>query len=192
MTVKIALANIVTAFEPKALGTKVTDGLSFGLVLGAAVKAFDFTTQRVPGQGFVTLGDDAKAFVSAGVGRRVDDPTAYVVRFHRGRCEAYLKREHAAPVDGVAAVVYTVAAYLADPDVAGDAAEVERITREAPTHVLVAVLAFAGPKAPLPPIRLVHNLAGGNKEAVTWTADEIRAKAVEVRAYDEVWAVVAD
>jgi hypothetical protein len=56
----------------------------------------------------------------------------------------------------------------------------------------VAVLAFAGPKAPLPPIRLVHNLAGGNKEAATWTADEIRAEAVEIRAYDETWAVVAD
>lgn len=188
----IALANIVTAFEPKALGTKVTNGLSFGLVLGQAVKTFDFTAQRVPGQGFVTLPDEAKTYVSAGVGRRVDDPNAYVIRFHRGRCEAYLKREYAAPVDGVAAIVYTVAAYLADPETAGDAVETARITREAPTHVLVAILAFAGPQAPLPLIRFVHNLAGDNKEAATWTADEIRTKAAEIRAYDETWSVVAD
>jgi len=37
-----------------------------------------------------------------------------------------------------------------------------------------------------------NDLAGGNKEALVWTADEIRAKATEIRAYDEEWAVVAD
>lgn len=192
MTIKIALANIVTAFDEKTIGSKVTHPVQFGLILSTAVVGFDFGAQRVPGQGFINLPAEANAYVAAGVGKRLDDETAYVVRLHRGRCSAYLKREHAAPVDGVAAVVYTVAAYLADPDVAGDAAEVERITRENPTHVLVAVLAFAGPQAPLPPIRFVHNLAGGNKEALTWTADEIRAKATEIRAYDEQWVGVAD
>jgi hypothetical protein len=189
---KIERANIVTAFAEKTIGSKVTMACAFSAALIKAVEAFDFGAQRVPGQGLIKLPNEACAFVSAGVGKRVDDESAYVVRLHRGRCSAYLKREHAAPVEGVAVVVYTVAAYLADPDVAGDAAEVGRIARETPTHILVAVLAFAGPQAPLPPIRFVHNLAGGNKEALTWTADEIRAKAAEIRAYDEVWAGVAD
>ena len=193
MTLSLAsLANIVTAFGRDTIGTKVTNEPRFWETLHSAIDTFDFAAQRVPGQGFVPLPDAARYYVSAGVGKRVDNPEAYVVRFHRGRCEAYLKREHAAPVDGVAAIVYTVAAYLADPDVAGDAAEIARIAAENPKHILVAVLAFAGPQAPLPPIRFLHNLAGGNKEAAVWTADEIRAKAVEIRAYDETWAVVAD
>jgi len=58
--------------------------------------------------------------------------------------------------------------------------------------VLVAVLAFAGPKAPLTPHRLVKNLAGGNKEALLWSADEIRAKCAEAAGYWDEWCVVAD
>ena len=58
--------------------------------------------------------------------------------------------------------------------------------------MLVAVLAFAGPKAPLSPYRLVHNLAGGNNEAAQWTADEIRAKALESKVYYDEWCTVAD
>jgi len=60
------------------------------------------------------------------------------------------------------------------------------------THVVVAVLAAAGPKPPFSPFRLVANLAGGNNEAKKWTADEIRLTAVGVLAYDENWVVVAD
>jgi hypothetical protein len=76
-----------------------------------------------------------------------------------------------------------------DPDVAYD--DVARI--ENATHVLVAVLAYAGPAdPPLTPYRLVWNLGGGNREAALYTADEIRAKAKDCIDYDAYWAVVAD
>lgn len=88
--------------------------------------------------------------------------------------------------------MYTAEAYLSDPDVAGDEAEVRRIQRSGCTHVLVAVLASAGPKSPYSPERFVSNLAGGNKEALTWSAEEIRQKAAEVTAYAREWSVVAD
>lgn len=51
---------------------------------------------------------------------------------------------------------------------------------------------FAGPKAPLTPHRLVANLAGGNRAALVWTADEIRAEAMASNEYDREWCVVAD
>jgi hypothetical protein len=60
------------------------------------------------------------------------------------------------------------------------------------THVLVAVLAFAGPQSQLSPHRFAANLAGGNHEAQAWTADEIRAKAKDIMAYDNEWVTVAD
>jgi hypothetical protein len=41
----------------------------------------------------------------------------------------------------------------------------------------VAVL--ADPESPLPPYQRVCNLASGNHEALTYTADEIRARAKE-------------
>jgi hypothetical protein len=56
----------------------------------------------------------------------------------------------------------------------------------------VAVLAFAGPKAPLTPYRLVHNLAGGNNEVEAWTKEDILTKAKESLAYWNEWVVVAD
>jgi hypothetical protein len=38
----------------------------------------------------------------------------------------------------------------------------------------------------------VANLAGGNLEALTWTADEIRQKAKEIKEFTSEWSVVAD
>lgn len=185
-------ANILQAFDPVAVGTKVTDRSAFLACLADAVEGFDFDAQTTPGQGFVSLPESAKSTVSAGVGRRVNDASAYVLRSWRGRVEALLRRERAAEVDGVAAVVYTADAYLSDPEVGESADEVDRIKRSGATHVIVAVLAFAGPKAPLSPHRLVSNLAGGNKDALKWSADEIREKAREVDAYDAEWCVVGD
>jgi len=192
MDCKILNANIVTAFGPKTIGTKVTQPATFMALLKDSVLATDFAAQRQPGQAFIKLPDLTRLTVSAGVGLRTTDPENFVLREHRGVVSAFLKREHAAEVEGVAAVVYTVEAYLADPDVSGDAAEVERIKEGGATHILVAVLAFAGPQAPLGPGRLVHNLAGGNREAALWSADEIRTKAAESSEYWKTWATVAD
>lgn len=152
-------ASIVTAFDTATIGTKVTDLTGFWLAADAAVALHDFAADRVPGQGFVDC-PAAIPFVSAGVGPQSTDPGAYICRLHRDRVSAYLRREYAAPVTGCALIVYTRVAYLADPDTTPE--EVARIGDA--EHVLVAVLAFAGPKAPLTPYRLISNLAGGNKE----------------------------
>jgi hypothetical protein len=188
-TMKIAYSNILTAFDAAGvIGSKVTNHEAFLAELGAAVAEHDFAEDRVPGQGFVHLGERVNAFVSAGVGSASADPADYVLREHRGRVSAFLRRELAAPVEGCAAIVYTAEAYLADPEV--DAAEADAL--QGATHVLVAVLAFAGPESSLTPFRLVSNLAGGNKEAKAWSADEIRTKAEESSTYWGTWAAVAD
>ena len=191
MKIKLTPANILTALNGAAIGTRVTNVSRFFEVAEAAVAAFDFAGQRVPGQGFI-LCNDLAPVLSAGVGKRSANPDDYVCRVHRGRVDAYLRRDLAAPCEGAALVVYTREAYLADPDVAKDGAERTRIEASGATHVIVAVLGFAGPKAPLSPFRLVANLAGGNKEALVWTADEIRAQAKASLDYDAEWAVVAD
>lgn len=187
---KIVNANIVTAFNERAIGTKVTDPSFFRNFLVEAIASTDFASQRVPGQAFIMLPREAHATVSAGCGKRTLDPDDYIARVHRGEVGLYLKREHAAEVEGLAVVVYTADAYRADPDVAGDPAEVERIGDA--THVLVAVLAFAGPKSPLPKGTFIHNLAGGNKEAALYSADEIREMAKAIDAYWGEWCIVAD
>ena len=189
---KIVNANIVTAFDAKAIGTKVTNPNTFRAHLADAIGSTDFAAQRVPGQAFLNLPEAAYSTVSAGVGKRTLNPEDFVLREYRGKVGTFLKREHAAPVEGLACVVYTVAAYLSDPDVASDEGEAERVKGLNATHVLVAPLAFSGPKAPYPLGVLVHNLAGGNKEALLWSADEIREKATETNAYWGEWCVVAD
>jgi hypothetical protein len=187
--IRLLRSNICTGFGPMAIGTRVQRTGPFLSGAIDAIEKYDFTTGKVPGQGFI-VAPELVEYVSAGVGRRSEDPNHYVCREHRGIVSAYLKREYAAVATGCALVVYTKDAYLADPDVTTE--EAALVTAEGATHVLVAVLAFAGPDSPLPTYRLVWNLAGGNREALVWTADEIRAKAKAAIDYDNLWSTVAD
>lgn len=193
-TGKIELASIVTAFDDQTIGSKVTNTNLFMGVLARGIDATDFDDQRVPGQALIPLGEDTVLeAVSAGVGKHTQNPEDYVVRRYRGKVRLFLRRELAEPVQSVSAVVYTRDAYLDDPDVQDEPPEYNRIANSDCTHVLVAVLASAGEDAsPLSPGRLVHNLAGGNKEAQEWDADEIRAKACEAVDYYSEWTTVAD
>ena len=182
---------IITCLSDNTIGTKVTDLAKFNEVLYKAVSFCDFEAQRQPGQGFIMC-PELIPYISAGVGRATDDPNDYVKRSYRGRVRTYLKREKAAVCEGAALVVFTRDAYLADPETKSNEQETVRIKASSATHVLVAVLGYAGPKAPLSPEALVHNLAGHNNEALKWSADEIRAKAKESDEYHSEWSVVAD
>lgn len=188
--IKLAIADIVTAYDPQTIGSKVIDIRIFNQALVRAIALHDPLTDRQPGQHFIKLSDAVCQYVSAGVGKASKDPNDYVLRFHREKVSAYLKREFAALTESVACVVYTLDAYLKDPDATPE--ESARIIAENPTHVLVAVLASAGSPSPLTPFRLVHNLAGGNLEALKYTDDEIRAKAKESLTYHNTWSTVAD
>lgn len=178
----IQKSNIVTAFDNKTIGSKVTQPSVFLRAAERAIEAFDFDSQRVSGQGFIAC-PDAIPYVSSGDGRHTHKVEDYHLREHRGEIQTYLKRELAASIQSCHLVVYTREAYLSDPEVTE--------TVDAP-YVLVAVLASAGPKPELSPLRLISNLAGGNREALVWTADEIRAKAKAVREYALEWCTVAD
>lgn len=190
----ITPSDICSAYDYSAIGSRITNIIEFSRELEAAIAEHDFTKDRVPGQGFIAL-PGAVPYVSAGVGRPLQDPLCYVLRLYRGKVSAFLRREHAAPVESCHVVVYTKEAYLNDPDVTTE--EAARVAanilhgREV-THVLVAVLAAAGPTSQLGAHRFTANLAGGNHEAQLWTADEIRAKARAIMAYDQDWVTVAD
>jgi len=188
--VNLWVSEICSAFDDSPVGTKVTDIVKFLEAAETAVAAYDFSKTRVPGQGFLMC-PEVVPFISSAVGRRSSNPEDYTLREHRGVVAAYLKRQFAAPVTGCALVVYTKQAYFDDPDTTTD--EIVKINEEHRcSHVLVAILGFSGPQPPsLPTYRLVWNLAGGNREALVWTADEIRQKAVEAVEYDDIWSTVA-
>lgn len=172
------------------VGTRVTNFRALDELITGALETHDASKDRAPGQHYIVLPAVACQYVSCGVGRRTASPEDYHVVVHRGRAEALLKREKAAPATSVAVVVYTLDAYLSDPDVtAKDRAEMLDLR---PTHVVVAILAAAGPPSELSPVRFVHNLAGGNNEARTWNLGEVVCLAQRVRDYDNEWCVVAD
>lgn len=187
----IGLADIVTAFDEATIGSKVTSD-KFMPCVADAMKAFDWSTCQEPGQAYIQLPQEVCALVSGGVGKRTQDPEDYVIRVHRDQVGMYLKRNKtlAAPVDNVAVVVYTLDAYLKDPDCTPE--EAERVKTLACTHVLVAVLASCGKPSTLTAHRFIANLSGGNNEALHWTADEIRQKAKEILEFTSEWGVVAD
>lgn len=187
---KIAISNVCSAFESVTIGTKVLDNKALMDAVATAIGKHDTSQDRAPGQHFIQLPPVCASMVSAGVGRRTVDARDYVLRVHRGRIHAYLQREKALPCSGVAVVVYTRKAYLADPEVSGT--ERQKMLGDDTTHVIVAILGDSGVPSQLDPYRFTSNLAGGNNEALTWSADEIRAKARHIKEYDDAYCVVAD
>lgn len=190
---RFAVSNVCEAFNGlvgrSVVGTKVTNAPGLFSSIEAALATYDQSKDRTPGQHFVVLPDEALKYVSAGVGKRMANEHCYVVRMHRGRVSAYLRREYAASAESLAVVVYTIDAYKADPEV--DQAEIDNFPKGT-THVIVAVLASAGPKAPLTPYRFVSNLAGGNNDADKYTIEDVRSMARDIMAYSNDWSVVAD
>jgi len=190
----IAVSNIVTSFSDQTIGTKVINATDFWANVRACLSTYDTDKDIVPGQHFINL-YEPNQLISAGVGKRTLNPDDYVLRLYRGQIRMYLRRELAAPVEGGAVVIYTIDAYRNDPQVDKD--ELSSFDPDC-THVLVAVLGFAGPKAPLTPGRFVQNLAGGNNEALCYTADQIRGMAKDIATYwssedgGQGWCTVAD
>tara|TARA_R110002020_G_scaffold354958_4_gene567679 strand:+ start:215 stop:1018 length:804 start_codon:yes stop_codon:yes gene_type:complete len=225
--------------ENRTVGSKVTNVEVFLRILSEALASHDTDGDGVVGQHFVELPvtDELLESVTSGVGKRQGRTEAdYVLRDHRGNVGAYLKRECALPAESVRVLVYTLEAYCADPEVTAE--EAERVTRpfviqkdgakfwhpqitettndaEKISHVIVAVLADAGPKSPLSPRRFAANFAGNNvmlerRDAIEATVysgasassseigDALEAlrltykEAAEVTEYDEKYCVVAD
>lgn len=186
---KFIVSSVCSAFNTTTIGTKIVDFESFMAVLGEGVEAHDHSKDEFPGHSPVVL-PNGIPYVSAGVGERSRNEGDFVIRTHRGTVGLFMKREKASPVESLVVIIYSREAYLSDPQVEFD--EVERVARSGADHVVVAVLAGAGPRPQLTPYRFVANLAGGNKEAATYTADKIREMAVAIMVYDDKYCVVAD
>ena len=192
---RLLFAATCTATHPMAVGTRIRETATreFLRRVEPVIAAHDFAAERVLGQAVIDCPTVVDC-VSCGIGRRTESAHDYVLRPWRGRVEAFLRRSLAAPCAKVRLVVYTREAYLADPDVQRDPVERACVEESDCSHVLVAVLAEPADAAnsPVGLTRFVANLAGGNHEAATWSADEIRAMAKDVIAYDDAWCVVAD
>ena len=180
-------SRVCTANADRTVGTKIVNEPAFLDHLDGAVRGYDTTQDKIPGQHFVQLPAQAVETVSPGVGRRegrkVDD---FMIREWRGRHDTYLRREFTEPVTTCAVVVYTVDAYGKDPDVDLDQ---ESFSASSVTHVIVAVLAGS---TPISPFGFLHNLSGGNREAQVLTGDEIRDEAKRVAEYWREHCTVAD
>lgn len=187
------IASILTAFDSKGvIGTKVLDHDGFLMGLSNALEDIDFSTQRTIGQAFVALPQDFWATVSGGDAKHTGNQDDYVVRSYRGAVGLYLRREHAAPLQSLAAIVYTKAAYLEDPQV--NEQEAQKLEESGADYVIVAVLASGGPKPALGYERFVKNLAGGNKDFApgSVSVEELAQKAKESMEYNQLWGRVAD
>lgn len=191
----IGVSNVCTAFEKSGVGTRVLDRAHFMEGLEEAVE-----DHRFPINGQATVQLDPSYFgrdVSCGVARRQDlKPDDYVVREWRGEIGLFARRRFAANVKSLPVIVYTRAAYLADPDVQKDSDEHWRVYQDATiTHVIVAVRASAGPEPTVSSHRFVRNLSGGNNAyspTAGYTLDKAIADAKAIEAYEREWVTVAD
>lgn len=187
--ISFAISPTLSAFEDRAIGSRVTDKQGFLDALMVAVQAHDPAKDRAAGQHFIVLPESAFLTVSGGVGLRTTNPEDYVLRVHRGHVSANLRREKALPVEHLAVVVYTTAAWMIDGDVINDKLE---SVADGHSHIIVAVLASAGPTGPADPRRLILGRNGGNTEYMGYSAEEYEKKLVDSVAYWDQYAVVAD
>ena len=174
----IGIADIVTAFDSKSIGSKVLNKNKFVDIVKETLVSYNFDKL---GQAFIRLPDKTNSVVSSGVGKGTTNPDDYIIRVYRNQVHLYLKREFASNVENVFVVVYTREAYLNDPDVTED--EIKRIEKENYDYIIVAVIASTDADSPLSPYRFVHNLAGGNNQALIWNADKIRTEAEKIMDY---------
>jgi hypothetical protein len=170
----------------------VLDPVLFTALIEAPIAEHDPQSDDVVGQHFIPLYGEILSLLSCGVGRRTNNPEDYVARVWRDHVQLFLRRERAAELTGAAAIVYTMDAYAADPEV--DAEELARFRSGGATHVLVAVLAFGGPESKPEPSawRFVNNLAGGNRALDNLDAQQIKRLARQVVEYNAQWCTVAD
>ena len=187
--ISFAISPTLSAFEDRAIGSRVTNKQGLLDALMVAVQAHDPAKDRAPGQHFIVLPESAFSTVSGGVGLRTTNQEDYVVRVHRGHVSANLRREKALPVEGLAVIVYTAEAWLTDGDVINDKLE---SVADGHSHIIVAVLASAGPQGPADVRRLVLGRNGGNNEYMSYSPAEFEKKLVDSVAYWDQYAVVAD
>ena len=193
MTISIAPSYIWQAENTSVIGSKVGNSPAFREVLTEAIASHDSSKDRAEGQHFIVLSPEAieASDITCGVGRKTSNIEDYVMREWRGNVQTFLKRENAMAVAFCAVIVYTKSAYLADPHMSDEVrAEVEASDS---THYLVALLANGdGVPNARSPYRLVDSLAGGNNEFADISIEDVKAMAVESKAYADSWSVVAD
>lgn len=184
---KIEISNICQAFNANCIGTKVTDRGAFMSELAVALAAYEMPAS---GQGFLALSSAVEPIVLSGDCERADlTEQDYIAREWRGEVMLFAKRRNLR-TRFCSAIVYTVEAYCADPQVD----VVERARVRGATHVLVAVLGGRGPRATLTSSRFARNLAGGNAAfaADKKTVEELISEAKAIVAWESAWVVVAD
>lgn len=193
MTISIAPSYIWQAENSSVIGSKVGNSSAFRSALTEAIASHDTSKDRAEGQHFIVLSADAieASDITCGVGRKTSNISDYVMREWRGSVSTFLKRENALPVSFCAVIVYTKSAYLSDPQMPED--ERKQVLASDSTHYLVALLANAdGVPNARSPYRLVDSLAGGNNEFADISIEDVKAMAVESKAYADSWSVVAD
>lgn len=161
MEIKLAISDICTAFqEYNVIGTKAKEGFDLTL-LHQPILEHDTAGDKVAGQHYIVLDESFHQYFSPGDGPKSDNPNDYTILVHREGPKMFLCRKGGVETKSLAMVVYTLTAYLNDPDITPQ--EAERVFGA--THVIVAMLGSSvAEKSPVTPYRFVHNLAGGNHE----------------------------
>ena len=193
---KIMVSNICHAFDNEAVGSKVYSGLHahFMKALEKVIEKHDFTTGNVPGQAVVNLPGKVNEWVSPGTWFRTNNPKDYVVREYRGAVGMFMRRHSGMQSHHVSCVVYTRAAYEADPDFTQDeAVVVNEFFGKGNGYVLVAVLGDCDKnKSTVSYGRFVKNLAGANHEYIVMEKPALVRLAMDVDKYRSTYCGVAD
>jgi hypothetical protein len=177
----------LTAFDDKTVGTKVTDAETFNSILSGVIdRGVDFPTEGdFKGTTVVQLTAEALATVSAGAGKRTDNPEDYIHVLYRGNVESFLKRRCAEPGDAVRVLLYHADRYAEDSQVSDE--EKAEVAASGVSVVLVAIWFGEGAVSDR---RMLVNATGGNLAFDAMSKEDMVLKFKEHLASD--YMAVAD
>jgi hypothetical protein len=194
MTINVKVSSFAIQFNETGVGSRVLD----------RARLIDFTSKRLETYKFPVEGDDnfvnegegvmplneALETVGSGTASRADCEEADIFpHVHRDVEEMFASRDKACKAEGLSMVMYTWANYSSNNGVKPEE-KLSLAEGEEPTHIIVAVLASAGPDPQVSEVRFLANLEGGKYDNMSFEEQDVLAD--KVIAYNEKWITVCD
>jgi hypothetical protein len=176
---KIEIASICQAFQPRCVGTRVLHRLTLMDALEEKIQE-----SQIVGSSMLDLSDCALTSCLSGSILKSEVPKdGYVVREWRDELIVCARRQHCSYPKFLRVLVYDGAAYRTDPQIGLD--EAERVAGA--EYVIVAVLGTDTMESPLSSHRFVRNIAIGKYDPV-----HLIEQARKIAEYEKRWITVAD
>ncbi|KKW28677.1 MAG: hypothetical protein UY72_C0064G0005 [Candidatus Uhrbacteria bacterium GW2011_GWD2_52_7] len=179
--------------ESRVVGYKIPDLEAFIAAVKDAFVNPDLN-EVTPGE-FVISKPEISRLVKPGIGKRSNNPEDYVLRNHRGKVGAFLKREFAIPYADYNVIIWTLPRFSKEStESPSDFEDLTKFMKSGCTHALVGAKAAS---AVVDAEDFVRNIMDTPRQdffthPFEVLVDDVRNSAQRVTTFYDMWSLVAD